>query len=111
MGASASTPEEIEPLDRRDRRALTEAMTVLPAALDATLEAHEFRVVTPSGDYRVDVGAEACDCPDALHRGARCKHLRRVDFARGVEAIPEWVNREAVDDELGQHVGDAGVSR
>jgi len=42
---------------------------------------------------------------------ARCKHLRRVDYARGVEPIPTWVNRDAVDDELGQHVGDAGVGR
>ena len=109
--AASTTAEEITTLDRRDRRALTEAMTVLPPALDAGLESHEFRVVTPTGNYRVDVAAEACDCPDSLHRGARCKHLRRVDFARGVSSIPEWVNREAVDDELGQHVGDAGVSR
>jgi len=90
--------------DERAARALTESMSVLDNSLDRDLRDEEFRVVTPTGTYTVDMIAEACDCPDALHRGARCKHQRRVDYARGMVPIPGWVNQSAVDTQLGQHL-------
>jgi len=90
--------------DERAARALTESMTVLDDTLDSDLRDEEFRVVTPTGTYTVDAIAETCDCPDALHRGVRCKHARRVDYARGTVPIPGWVDRSAVDAQLGQHL-------
>jgi len=90
--------------DERAAKARTEIMTVLDDALDHDLRDEEFRVVTPTGTYTVDMVGESCDCPDALHRGVRCKHQRRVDYARGSVPIPGWVNREAIDAQLGQHL-------
>ncbi|MDB2283681.1 hypothetical protein PM038_00125 [Halorubrum ezzemoulense] len=90
--------------DERAAKALTESMTVLDGSLDHDLRDEEFRVYTPTGTYTVDAIAETCDCPDALHRGARCKHQRRVDYARGAVPIPGWVDRSAVDEQLGQHL-------
>lgn len=90
--------------DERAAKALTEAMTVLDNALDHDLRDEEFLVVTPRGTYTVDAIAEVCDCPDALHRGVRCKHQRRVDYARGAVPIPGWADRSAIDPQLGQHL-------
>lgn len=90
--------------DERAARSLTESMTVLDGRLEHDLRDEEFLVVTPTGSYRVDAIAETCDCPDALHRGSRCKHQRRVDYARGAVPIPGWVDRSAIDADLGQHL-------
>ena len=89
--------------DERAAKALTESMTVLDDRLEDVRD-EEFRVYTPTGTYTVDMVAETCDCPDALHRGARCKHQRRVDYARGAVPIPGWAEREAIDPQLGQHL-------
>ncbi|GAB7010440.1 hypothetical protein [Halorubrum trueperi] len=93
--------------DERAAKALTESMSVLDNALDSDLRDEEFLVVTPRGTYTIDAIAETCDCPDALHRGVRCKHMRRVDYARGAVPIPGWVDRSAIDDGLGQHLAAA----
>ena len=90
--------------DERAAKALTESMTVLDDTLEGDLRNEEFRVYSPTGTYTVDAIAETCDCPDALHRGVRCKHQRRVDFARGAVPIPGWVDRAAVDEQLGLHL-------
>jgi len=90
--------------DKRAAKALTESMTVLDERLEHDLRDEEFLVVTPSGSYHIDAIAEVCDCPDALHRGVRCKHMRRVDYARGAVPIPGWVDRSAIDEQLGQHL-------
>jgi hypothetical protein len=45
-----------------------------------------------------------CDCPDATHRGATCKHARRVAYAIGERTIPAHVDRDDVDEHLGRHV-------
>jgi len=73
----------------RRRAALTEPMTVLvndPETLQAT-------VASLSGEvYRVDLGMEACTCPDMQYNlpdGERCKHVHRALWATGVEPIPE----------------------
>ena len=90
--------------DARAAKSLTESMTVLDDRLEQDLRDEEFRVYTSTGTYTVDAIAETCDCPDALHRGARCKHQRRVDYARGAVPIPGWVDRSAIDPQLGQHL-------
>jgi len=103
---SANTSREVETagpspeLTDRDARALTEYMTVLPKGGDV------FTVVGQNGggEYRVDAQEERCTCPDHKHRGVRCKHIRRVAFATGEEAIPSWADREEIDDQLGEHV-------
>jgi hypothetical protein len=107
--SSTTAGGAIEPLDDRDVRALTECMTTL-SDIDM-LEYAEglYMVVSESGrSYTVDVETEACTCDDSFYRQPEggCKHVRRVQFATGRRSIPEWVNRDAVDDQLGQHIGD-----
>jgi hypothetical protein len=89
----------------RDARALSEYMAVL-ADTDRARGADDlFLVVSESGsEYLVDVRTHSCECGDATHRDVRCKHQRRVAFATGRREIPPWVNRDAIDDQLGEHV-------
>jgi hypothetical protein len=84
----------------RDVRALTEYMTVIPDGGDV------FTVIGQNGggEYRVDARKGRCTCPDHQHRSARCKHIRRVAFATGEEPIPAWVDGDAIDGQLGEHV-------
>lgn len=92
--------------DKRAAKALTESMSVLDDKLDHDLRDEEFLVVTPTGTYTVDIVSGTCTCPDALHRAPDngCKHKLRIEFARGLRPIPGWVDRSAVDDQLGQHL-------
>jgi len=90
-----------EQLADRDVRALTEYMTTL------SLGGQIYSVTTESGsEYRVDGRDKVCDCPDFTYRDdvQKCKHLRRVEFATGERVIPQWVDREEVDPQLGEHV-------
>lgn len=94
-------------LDERDVSALTEIMSVLEDVGRVRGAAGLYLVVSESGGtYTVDARSDACDCPDAEHRqpDGGCKHVRRVAFATGAREIPEWVDRDAVDDRLGEHV-------
>jgi hypothetical protein len=105
MGASSRAP--IVPLSDRDVRALTECMTTLEDVGMVAGAERMYTVISESGQcYTVDVSTGACDCADAFYRDPTdgCKHARRVEFATGRREIPEWVNREAVDGELGEHV-------
>jgi len=78
-------------LDQRDVRALSECMSVLSEGGDV------FTVVGENGDtYSVDAQEGRCTCPDNQHRGVECKHLRRVQFATGRQAIPAYVDPEGV---------------
>jgi len=95
--------------DDRAARALTKPMTVVGNYVDRDLRDEEFRVYRPHTTYVVDMVAESCTCEDALHRGARCLHQRRVDYARGAVPIPGWVNRDALDRGIGAAV--SGVPR
>lgn len=112
MNSNASTGEKTGhdnsiDLDNRDARALTEYMTVLDAGGDIYTVVGE----NGNGEHRVDAREERCTCPDHKHRGVRCKHIRRVAFATGEESIPAWADREAIDDQLGEHVdGDLHVA-
>lgn len=83
----------------RDRRALTEAMTVLPEGGDI------YTVVGQhgNGEYRVDGREKRCTCADHTYRQIQCKHIRRVDFATGERPVPRWVDPERIDSYLGEH--------
>ncbi len=101
-GQAAERPR----FDERAAKALTQPMTVLDERLDHDLRDEEFLVVTPTGTYRVDAIAGTCDCPDSLHRAPEsgCKHFQRVALARGERPIPAWVDVDAIDAQLGQHL-------
>lgn len=109
-GANVSDPPQAHwsTFGERDAKALTQVMSVLGDDVFPELADEQFVVVSESGaEYLVDMVAGACDCPDALHRGERCKHQRRVDYARGLVPIPPWVEADAIDDGLGQHLSAA----
>jgi len=96
---------ESSELDKRDVRALVEYMTTLEVAPDV------YSVTTESGaEYTVDARDGRCSCPDAKHNlptedgREMCKHRARVAFAEGERAVPAWVDRDAVDEQLGIHV-------
>jgi hypothetical protein len=97
--ATAETPQQ---LDERDAAALTEFMTTIPTDTPGF-----YLVVSASGsEYRVDGRHGSCECPDARHRDpdGGCKHIRRVRFATGRREIPEWVDPDAVDPQLGEQI-------
>jgi hypothetical protein len=96
---STNESDDHESIDNRTERALTEYMTVLDEGGDIYTVVGE----NENGAYQVDARKGRCTCPDHEHRNARCKHLRRVAFARGEEAIPSEV--DDVDPQLGDHVG------
>lgn len=57
--------------------------------------------------YTVDAREGRCTCPDAeynLDPDEACKHELRTLVATGDLAIPEWAERDLVDDHLGEHV-------
>jgi hypothetical protein len=103
---SEAAPAPAGRFSNRAAKALTESMTVLDNRTFGDLRDEEFLVVTPTGTYRVDAIADTCDCPDALHRAPDegCKHRLRVALARGERPIPGWVDRSAIDEQLGQHL-------
>lgn len=101
----------IEELDKRDVRALTQCMTVIPEGGDL------FSVTSESGrSYTVDLREGRCTCPDSKHNlptddgRETCKHHARVAFATGERTIPAWADGDAVDPLLGDHV-DGGPTR
>ncbi|MXR40237.1 SWIM zinc finger family protein [Halobaculum sp. WSA2] len=67
----------------RAARARTE-----PMAVYALRDEERYLVDTEGGTYVVDLGSDACTCPDHAIRGSRCKHLRRVDMEVGIGRIP-----------------------
>lgn len=103
-GEAPAPPEaDVEPLADRERRALTERMTVLDDLAPAPADAPGlYHVTTESGSsYVVEPDREACTCPDFRFRGSRgvaCKHIARVRLETGRTSIPAWVDREAIDD-------------
>jgi hypothetical protein len=91
-------PQDTDGIAERDRRALTECMTVLP-------EGGDMYTVVGENDstYQVDTRGGRCTCPDHEHRDVHCKHIRRATFATGQRPIPPQIDRDAVDDLLGEH--------
>ncbi|MEA5387137.1 hypothetical protein VB779_08750 [Haloarculaceae archaeon H-GB11] len=93
-------------LDERDRRALEQYLTVLPAEGRAAGAPDLYTVVSQSGkSYLVDLRLGRCECPDAEHRDpdGGCKHVRRVEFATGARPVPGDAD-VTVDSHLGEHV-------
>jgi hypothetical protein len=106
----SSVPADCSELEQRDVRALTEYMTVLPEMGRAENAPDLYLVVSESGsEYLVDTREGACECPDAVNRDVRCKHLRRVGYATGETPIPAQANAEAVDDGLGERINGGPV--
>lgn len=94
-----------QPIDELDRRALTQYLTVLEDIGQVRGVDDQYFVVSQSGrQYLVDVDLDRCECADCRYRDRRCKHLRRVDFATGRRPIPSWIDRQALDESLGEHV-------
>ncbi|WP_251342810.1 SWIM zinc finger family protein [Haloplanus halophilus] len=94
-------------LEQRTRRALKQYLTVLDDIDEAAGADDLYVIISESGSqYCVDARDGSCTCPDAEHRDPEggCKHVRRVAFAIGAEAIPTAADPDAVDDQLGAHV-------
>jgi|APHM01.1.fsa_nt_gi hypothetical protein len=97
--------------DDRTVRALTEDLHVAPARVhnDHELDGPTTSHVVYSGEdrYEVDLLAGMCDCPDALHRGVRCKHIRVTEFwVEGHREVPAWVETDALGDFLAHRLAD-----
>ena len=92
-------------LDQHDVRALTQYLTVLEDLPRVDGADDLYVVVSESGSsYLVDAREGACECADHRYRDVECKHIRRVAFATGRREIPEWVDEDAIDPDLGRHV-------
>lgn len=95
----------VEQPDKRTRRALSEDLTVFDDPEVAPENDDLYVVVSKSRErYIVNIGVEACDCPDYRYRGARCKHIRRVAFATGRRPIPPAVHHSDIDPDLSRYV-------
>lgn len=65
-------------IDKRDRRAVGERLTVLEYAPDI------YQVYSEAGEeYLVETRAPSCTCPDFRYREADCKHIRRARIEAG----------------------------
>ncbi|RQG93704.1 hypothetical protein [Natrarchaeobius oligotrophus] len=99
---------EVEVIDEVDARALTTPMTVMDSVGMVRDADGLFEVTTASGrEYIVDLAAPddaRCLCDDHRYRQRPCKHIRRCQFEIGARPIPSWVDRDDVDEQLGQHV-------
>ncbi|RLM39280.1 hypothetical protein [Haloarcula sp. Atlit-120R] len=106
--AAAVDIDALAQLDQRDVAALTEHMDIYPD--DPATRGEQVAVYNRGQRYIVTPHVPCCDCPDMIHRrpSGGCKHIRRVEFARGERAIPAGVDYDAIDD--GLHI-DTGVSR
>lgn len=96
-------------LPARDRRALTQYLTVLEDVGRARGGDELYLVVSQSGkEYLVNARAGTCECKDAEYRDpvGGCKHVRRVAFATGARPIPESIPVDEIDDQFGAHVAD-----
>lgn len=101
VGADATTIEEPEP---RTFRALQEDLSVVPGRLVEDARDDSYVVYSGHDRYEVDLIAGACECPDCLHRGARCKHLRVTAIWTGERSVPAWVEPEGLGDFLRVHL-------
>ena len=103
-------------LDARDVRALTSVMSVLDEQ-DPRIAGRDgrFLVISASGkEYEVDTNERTCTCPDFEHNlpienpdGSvrhSCKHIARCTYEAGQRPIPSWIDRDALDDQIGVHV-------
>lgn len=102
---SQATASSSGHLPDRDRRALTEVMTVNYWD-DPNVEDHEVAVYSSKKEggkyitntYRVNPSARLCNCGDMLYRRPTegCKHVRRVLFELGERDIPASIDTESL---------------
>lgn len=108
----AVTTEHVDGTDDRelDHRALSQYLTVLEDGNERARRAPGLYTVTSeSGEtYLVDPELPACECPDHTYRDRLCKHIRRVRFATGRREVPEYVDEDDVDPQLGLHIDNGG---
>jgi len=104
---TSNDAEHRESIDRRTRRALEEALTVLDHN-ETPIDDADTSVVTvtsASGStYDVDTDAGVCSCEDFRHREPEggCKHIRRARVELGRDVIDAAMLRALdVDDLLG----------
>ncbi|MDJ1433974.1 SWIM zinc finger family protein [Halostagnicola sp. A-GB9-2] len=92
-------------LGDREQRALEQYLTVLEDDPRVRGADDLFLVVSESGsEYLVDLeGLSNCECPDSTYRNVTCKHIHRALFATSRRPIPEGVDRDVVDEQLGEH--------
>lgn len=102
--ATHKSRTDSDQLSDRDRRALSQYLTVLED-IDRVRGADDlYLVVSESGsEYLVDMQEGACECDDHRYRGSKCKHARRIEFATGSRPVPGNADVE-VDPQLGEHV-------
>jgi flagellin-like hook-associated protein FlgL len=104
--ALATRPFKHE-IDKRDRRALSEQLTVLEHGPDI------YQVYSEEGvEYLVDIRAPSCTCPDFVYREPDCKHIRRARIEAGrrdLNSLNEEV-QEALD-ELDDHIANLAAQR
>jgi len=94
-------------IDQSDRevRALTQYLTVLDDYDRARGADGLYMVVSQNGEeYLVDTRLGACECSDSQYRDVQCKHQYRVAFATGERPLPAWIDANAIDAQLGEHV-------
>ena len=97
--ALATRPFKHE-IDKRDRRALSEHLTVVEHGPDI------YRVYSEEGiEYLVDIRTPSCTCPDFMYREADCKHIRRARIeagSRDLDALGAEVQSalDALDDQI-----------
>ena len=97
---------ELEIIDERDARALTQPMTVMDS-VGIVRGADGMYEVTTEHEYIVDLEAPSgarCLCDDHKFRRVECKHIRRVRFEIGDREIPAWVDPDDVDGVLGEFI-------
>ncbi|WP_247002153.1 hypothetical protein [Halosolutus gelatinilyticus] len=100
----AVTESVQEATDELDRRALTQYMTVLEDVSRVRGCDGQYLVISqPGSEYLVDARLGVCECPDYRFRSRECKHLKRGAYATGQREIPAIIDRDDLDEQLGEH--------
>jgi hypothetical protein len=93
-----SDSDEIEPLNDREQRALTEHMDIYED--DPAAGPTEVAVYNDGARYIVSPATDFCTCKfRQFNPGETCKHAYRVQFET-TRDIPSWVQPDALDDWL-----------
>ena len=94
-------------IDKRDRRALSERLTVVDYAPDI------YQVYSEEGtEYLVDIRTPSCTCPDFMYREPDCKHIRRARIEAGQYDL-DSLDREiqTAVDKLDDHIANLAAQR
>lgn len=104
-GQESDGTDDVEP---RTRRAVTEYISILEDGPGVDGADDLYLAVSHSGEsYVLDHRTGACECPDAeynLSPGEKCKHQRRLEVILGEREIPDAIDPDDADPQLGIHV-------